>query len=361
MEVYNFCAGPAMLPRAVMRRIHDEFLDYHGIGASIIEVSHKSPMFRDVLDNAIELFRELSGLPDDYYVLFVHGGARMQFSAVPLNIIARSATRLSCYVETGLFAQQARAEGTRYGTTTVVASSADTGFDRIPVVPPYSCPADAAYLHITSNNTVYGTRWNDFPTGFALPLVVDATSDILSRRLDHSQLGITYAGFQKNLGPSSLALVVIRDDLLGHALPETPLLLNYQVYAESQSLYNTPNMFGIYVMALILEWILEQGGLDAVEAVNNAKADLLYRELDRSGFYRPTALEDHRSITNVTFHLRDESLTAKFLEHSAAQGLLALRGHRTVGGVRASIYNGMPMEGVAALVEFMREFERTQG
>jgi phosphoserine aminotransferase len=350
-----------MLPRAVMRRVRDEFLDYHGIGASIIEISHKSPMFRDVLDAAIGLFRELSGLPNDYHVLFVHGGARMQCSAVPLNLIARSATRVSCYTETGFFAQQARKEGARYGTATVVASSADTGFDRIPVVHPDGCPADGAYLHITSNNTVYGTRWNDFPAKCALPFVVDATSDILSRRLDHSQFGITYAGFQKNLGPSSLALVVVRDDLLGHALPETPLLLNYGVYARSQSLHNTPNMFAIYVMALILEWIQKQGGLDAVEAVNNAKAGMLYQELDRSGFYRPTAHQDHRSITNVTFHLREESLTEKFLERSAEQGLLALRGHRSVGGVRASIYNGMPMEGVEALVEFMREFERTEG
>lgn len=354
---YNFSAGPAMLPRTVMRRIRDEFLDYHGIGTSIIEVSHKSAVFRDVLATAVGLFRDVTGLPDNYQVLFVHGGARMQCSAVPLNLIARSATRKSGYVETGFFARQAQQEGARYGTATVVASSADTGFDRIPVLPAGSCTPDAAYLHLTSNNTVYGTRWHTFPANGTVPVVVDATSDILSRRWDYSQFGIVYAGFQKNLGPASLALVVIRDDLLGHALPETPLLLNYEVYTKSQSLHNTPNTFAIYVMTLMLTWIQEQGGLDAVEAVNNAKAQLLYRELDCSDFYLPTAHRDHRSITNITFRLRDESRTAEFVERSAAQGLLALGGHHTVGGIRASIYNGMPLAGVQSLVRFMREFE----
>ncbi|MEO7194182.1 MAG: 3-phosphoserine/phosphohydroxythreonine transaminase, partial [Pseudonocardiaceae bacterium] len=255
--------------------------------------------------------------------------------------------------------RQAQQEGTRYGTATVVASSADTGFDRIPVLSTGSCSPDAAYLHLTSNNTVYGTRWHTFPTDCAPPIVIDATSDILSRRWDYSRFGITYAGFQKNLGPASLALVVIRDDLLGYALPETPLLLNYEVYANSQSLHNTPNTFAIYVMALILQWIQQQGGLDAVEALNKTKADLLYRELDSSDFYLPTAHPDHRSITNITFRLRDESRTTEFVEHSGARGLLALGGHRTVGGVRASIYNGMPLAGVRALIEFMREFERS--
>lgn len=358
---FNFSAGPAMLPGAVMRRVRDEFLDYRGIGVSIIEVSHKSPVFREVRDTAVGLFRAVTGLPEDYHVLFVHGGARMQCSAVPLNLIARSPTRTSGYVETGFFARQAQREGARYGTALVVASSAGTGFDRIPALAADSCPPDAAYLHLTSNNTVYGTRWHTFPTDCTSPLVVDATSDILSRRWDYSRFGIVYAGFQKNLGPASLALVIIRDDLLGHALPETPLLLNYQVYAESRSLHNTPNTFAIYLMALILEWIDQQGGLDAIEAMNNAKADLLYQELDSSDHYLPTAHPDHRSITNITFRLRDESRTAEFVERAAGRGLLALGGHRTVGGVRASIYNGMPMAGVRALVRFMREFARDPG
>ncbi|MGH3669110.1 MAG: 3-phosphoserine/phosphohydroxythreonine transaminase [Pseudonocardiaceae bacterium] len=356
--VYNFSAGPAMLPRSVMKRIRDEFLDFHGTGVSIIELGHKSSPFREVLDTAVALFRELTGLPENYHVLFVHGGARMQCSAVPLNLIARSATRVAGYVETGFFARQAQLEGTRYGSAIVVASGTGTHFDRIPALPPGSCPPDAAYLHITSNNTVYGTRWHTFPAADTSPLVVDATSDILSRRQDFSRCGVVYAGFQKNLGPASLALVIIRDDLLGQALPETPLLLNYELYATNKSLYNTPNTFAIYVLTLMLDWVQHQGGLDAVEAANNMKADLLYRQLDCSDFYVPVAHPDHRSITNVTFRLRDESRTAEFLARSSERGLLALQGHHTVGGVRASIYNGMPVAGVQALVTFMQEFER---
>ncbi len=358
---YNFCAGPATLPRAVMRRVREEFLTHADDGASIIEISHKSPRFTAVLESAVALFRELSGLPDDYHVLFVHGGARMQCSAVPLNLIARSPSRTSGYVETGLFARQARAEGTRYGTATIVASSAGTQFDRIPAVRPQDCPQDAAYVHLTSNNTVYGTRWHDFPRGCPAPLVVDATSDIMSRRLDFSRFGLTYAGFQKNLGPSSLALVLIHDDLLSHALPETPLLLDYTVYARSRSLHNTPNTFALFVLSLFLEWIREQGGMGAVEKANRTKAEVLYRELDRSSLYRPTAHPDHRSVTNITFRLPDEPTTADFLCRAADEGLWGLAGHRTVGGIRASLYNGMPMAGVHALGGFLREYERTRG
>jgi phosphoserine aminotransferase len=358
---YNFSAGPAVMPRPVMQRVREEFLAHLQDGTSVIEISHKSPRFTSLLESTVEMLRDVTGLPEEYHVLFVHGGARMQNSAVPLNLIARSGTRTSGYVETGTFARQAREEGSRYGTATIIACSEDTGFDRIPVMHAEDCPSDAAYMHVVSNNTEYGTRWHDFPQDCPAPLVVDATSDILSRRLDHSQFGITYAGFQKNLGPSSLALVIIRDDLLGSALPQTPLLLNYGVYARSRSLHNTPNTFAIYVLSLILEWIRGQGGLDAVEKTNIDKADMLYRELDGSGFYRPIAHRDHRSITNITFRFADESMTAGFLSYAAAQGLAGLAGHRVAGGVRASIYNGMPVDGVSTLVDVMREFERTQG
>ncbi len=360
MTTYNFSAGPATLPRSVMRTIHDELLDYHGTGVSIIEMGHRTPSFQAVMDTAQRLFRDLTGLPDDFHVLFVHGGARMQFSAVPLNLIARSPSRLSGHVETGYFAQRAREEAERYGPTLVLASSADTDFDRIPDVAPASCPAEAAYVHITSNNTVYGTRWRELPTGLPVPVVVDATSDLMTRRLDLARCGIVYAGFQKNLGPSSLALVVVRDDLLGHALPETPHLLDYGVYAKSGSMANTPNTFAIYVMSLMMQWVVDQGGLGAVEAMSSAKAELLYAALDRSELYLPTAHSAHRSVTNVTFRLRDESRTAAFLEQSARRGLLALQGHFSVGGLRASIYNGMPMEGVEALVGFLEDFEQSR-
>lgn len=344
-----------------MDRVREEFLAHRSDGTSVIEISHKSPRFTTLLESTVEMLRDVTGLPPGYHVLFVHGGARMQCSAVPLNLIARSGTRTAGYVETGTFARQAREEGSRYGAASVIACSADTGFDRIPVVRAEDCPQDAAYLHLVSNNTEYGTRWQDFPEDCPAPLVADATSEILSRRLDHSKFGITYAGFQKNLGPSSLALVLIRDDLLGSALPQTPLLLNYSVYVKSHSLHNTPNTFAIFVLYLILEWIRDQGGLEAIEKTNIAKADLLYRELDCSAFYRPTAYRDHRSITNITFRLADESMTADFLSYAAAQGLAGLAGHRVLGGVRASIYNGMPTVGVSVLVDVMREFERTRG
>ncbi|WP_078897744.1 3-phosphoserine/phosphohydroxythreonine transaminase [Streptomyces rimosus] len=358
---YNFSAGPATLPRPVARRVREEFAAHAGDGASIIEISHKHPRFSGVLDTAVTLYREVTGLPEDHHVLFVHGGARMQCAAVPLNLIGRSPTRTAGYAVTGLFAQQAQREGARYGTAAIVADSQDTGFDRIPEVTARHCPPDAAFLHLTSNNTVYGTRWNDFPRDCPAPLVADATSDILSRRLDHGRFGIVYAGFQKNLGPSSTALVTVRDDLLGHALPETPRLLDYSVYAAAKSLDNTPNTFAVFVLSLTLEWIRDQGGLAAVERTNLAKARLLYEELDRTAFYRPTAHPDHRSVTNIVFRLADESLTGEFLARAQEEGFLGLAGHRLVGGVRASVYNGMPQEGVQALADFLREFARVRG
>lgn len=360
MQTWNFSAGPATLPRPVIRQAQEELLDYRGTGVSIIEISHRSPEFLEVMDTATTLFRKVTGVPEEYHLLFVHGGARMQFSAVPLNLIGRSKARLCCYVETGLFARQAREEAARYGEAMVIASSAASGFDRIPDIAPDAWPEGAAYLHLTTNNTAYGTRWNTLPEGFPAPLVADATSDLLSRRTDLSRFGITYAGFQKNLGPSSLALVIVREDLLGHALPETPLLLDYRTYADSGSLHNTPNTFAIYVMSLMMRWIEEQGGLAAVEATNETKATLLYRELDRTGFWVPRARPEHRSATSVTF-AASGSLSSAFLKESMDHRLLGLQGHRTVGGLRACLYNGMPIEGVAALVELMRDFESRRG
>jgi phosphoserine aminotransferase len=361
MPTFNFSSGPAMLPRPVLRQIHDELLDFQGTGVSIIELSHRTPTFAAVMDTATRLFRQLTGLPDDYHVLFVHGGARMQFSAVPLNLIGRSPSRLSAHVETGYFSQRAREEALRYGPATILATGEASDFDRIPDVAAGRCPPDAAYVHITSNNTVYGTRWSEIPSGLPVPVVVDATSDLMCRRLDLARCGVVYAGFQKNLGPASLALVVVRDDLLGHALPETPQLLDYAFYARTGSLGNTPNIFAIYVMSLMMRWVADQGGLQAVEAGNRAKAELLYQAIDRSGLYVGTAHTDHRSTANVTFRLRDESLTSAFLAGSEQRRLLGLRGHFSVGGLRASLYNGMPMEGVEALVCFLEEFERTGG
>ncbi|NBE53290.1 3-phosphoserine/phosphohydroxythreonine transaminase [Streptomyces sp. YC537] len=360
-HAYNFCAGPATLPRPVATRIREEFLAHAEDGASVVEISHKGPRFAGILETVETLFRRLCALPENHHLFFMHGGARMQCSAVPLNLIGRSTTRTAGYVETGLFAQQASREGARYGTAKTVASSVATAFDRIPSVRERDCPQDAAFIHLTSNNTVYGTRWNTFPRDLPAPLVADATSDILSRSIDHTQFGVVYAGFQKNLGPSSMALVTVRDDLIGQALPRTPRLLDYAVQAETRSLDNTPNTFAVFVLSLVLEWIRDQGGLASVERSNEAKAGLLYGELDRSSFYRPTAHPEHRSITNIVFRLADDSLTGEFVALAESEGLFGLAGHRTVGGVRASVYNGMPEDGVRALAGFLREFERLRG
>ena len=350
-----------MLPEPVMLRIKDEFLDYGGIGASIIEISHRSKEFDLIVDEAISLFRELVSLPPEFTVLFIAGGARMQFSAVPMNLIARTPSRKALYVESGVFSANAAQDAVPYGQIEVIASSRATGFDRVPEVPAGKIDQDAAYLHITTNNTVYGTRWNRFPDAGRVPLVGDSTSEILSRVIDYSRFGLIYAGMQKNLGPSGTAIVAVRKDLMGTALPQTPTLLNYATMDESHSMLNTPGTFNIYVAWLVLQWVKEQGGVAEMERRNNQKSALLYDCLDQSKFYKPIAQRDHRSTMNVTFTFPSEELTGKFLKQADQEGLYALKGYRTASGVRASIYNAMPLEGVRALVSFMNEFERTAG
>jgi phosphoserine aminotransferase len=348
-----------MLPEAVMIRIQEEFLNYGGLGASVIEISHRSKDFEAIINGAIGLFRELTGLPENYSVLFVHGGGRMQFSAVPLNLAAPS--RKALYVETGVFSGNAIKDAAALADVKVIASSQATGFDRIPDIAPQMVDQDAAYLHITTNNTVYGTRWNRFPETGAVPLVGDATSEILSRVVDYSRFGVMYAGLQKNLGPSGTAIVVIRKDLLGHAVPTCPLLLNYASVDKANSLGNTASTFNIYVAWRVLQWIKETGGLAAMEQRNNEKAKLLYDCLDASSFYKPIVQKEHRSTMNVTFHLPSQELLDGFLKQAGKEKLYALKGYRSVGGIRASIYNAMPLEGVQALVSYMKEFERTNG
>lgn len=360
-KVYNFGAGPAMLPEPVMEKIRDEFLDYAGMGVSVIEISHRSKQFIAILEEAQALFRELTGLPQNYKILFMHGGARMQFAALPLNLAGRVPGKKALYVESGNFAGLAIKDAAPYADVKVVASSAATNFDRIPELDPALIEPDAAYLHITSNNTLYGTRWNAFPDSGEVPLVADMTSEILSRVIDYSRFGVVFAGLQKNLGPSGMAAVIIRDDLLGHADPQTPLLLNYSQCAKDNSLTNTTNTFAVYAIKLVLEWQKQQGGVAALEARNAEKAGVLYGVLDGSGFYRGVAQPEHRSQMNVTFRLPNEELEQRFVDEAEAQGLYALAGHRNVGGIRASIYNPMPLAGVQALAEFMAEFERRNG
>ena len=360
-RVYNFSPGPAMLPEAVMVQVQEEFLNFAGLGASIIEISHRAKEFERVAEEARSLFRELTSLPADYTVLFVHGGGRMQFSAVPMNLIGRSPSKKSLYVETDVFSSNAIQDAAPYGEITVIASSKANGFDRVPEISLSDVDQDAAYLHITTNNTVYGTRWNQFPETGQVPLIGDSTSEILSRVVDYSRFGVVYAGMQKNVGPSGTAIVVVRKNLLGAALPETPPLLNYATVDKNRSLLNTPSTFNIYVAKLVLGWIKGQGGVAEIERRNNHKAALLYGCMDSSGFYRGIAQREHRSMMNVTFKLPSDELADRFVKQAEAQGLYALKGYRSVGGIRASLYNAMPVEGAEALVAFMQEFERASG
>jgi phosphoserine aminotransferase len=285
----------------------------------------------------------------------------MQFSAVALNLIGRLEANKAVYIETGNFAGKARKEASRYGDVQIGASSKETNFDRIPDFDGASLGSDISYAHITSNNTLYGTRWQRFPVTGQVPLVADMTSEFMSRKLDISSFGLIYAGLQKNLGPSGLAVVIIREDLLGHALPYTPSLLDYKVYADNHSMSNTTNTFAIYMMSLVLAWLRDEGGVEAIERRNEEKAALVYNAIDATDFYRGTAHPDHRSIMNVTFNLTDDSLLDAFLKEANEHGLYALKGHRDVGGARASIYNAMPTAGCQALADFMADFERRHG
>jgi len=356
--VYYFGAGPAKLPRPVLEQIQEEFMDFANMGSSIIEISHRSKQFDDLLCETDELFKELVSLPDNYKVLYVHGGASMQFSAIPMNLLPLKPAQKALYFESGNFARLSKEEAEKFGDIKVIASSADTNYDRIPGFDPADLDPEASYAYMTSNNTIFGTRWQSFPDTGEIPLVVDATSELLSREMDFSKFGLIFAGAQKNLGPAGMAMVVIREDLLGHAMEKTPKLLNYSIYDKKHSLANTNNTFAIYVINLVLKWLKGQGGVAAIEKINEAKAAHLYKLVDNSAFYTGHAQPAHRSIMNVTFNLPTAELLELFLEQSTDAGLTALKGHRSVGGARASIYNAMPMEGIVALADFMKDFER---
>jgi len=357
-KVFNFGAGPAMLPESVMQQIREEWLDFSGMGVSIIEISHRAKEFEQVLLKAQDDFRKLTNLPENYKILFIHGGARMQFSALPLNLARRSESKKFLYVETGNFAKLANKYATPFCDVKVIASSADTNYDRIPEITPEMVDQDAAYLHITTNNTIYGSRYNSFPETGAVPLIADQTSEILSRVVDYSKFGCIYAGLQKNLGPSGTAIVVIREDLLGQAAEQTPTLLNYTQADKDNSLTNTANTFAIYTTGLVLQWLLDQGGVAEIEKRNEAKAKVLYDLIDSSDYFRGVILPEYRGTMNVSFNLPSADLEAQFLKEAGAAGLYALKGHRSVGGIRASIYNAMPMAGVETLANFMQDFAK---
>ena len=353
-RVYNFAAGPAALPLEVLNRVREDLPVCRDTGMSVMEMSHRSKAFEEILGEAQRLFSELLNVPDDYHVLFVQGGATLQFSMIPLNLMRRSGK--ADYVVTGLSAQKAAEEAQKFGSVSVAASSEDRRFAYIPELNSEAFDLDADYVHITANNTVYGTRFTSLPRTGA-PLAADMSSNILSEVVDVSRFGLIYAGAQKNIGPSGLCVVVVRKDLVGFAPNRTPAMLDYRTYADSGSLYNTPPTFSIYVAKLVFEWLKSKGGVAAMEKINREKAAILYEFLDGSSLFKGVADREFRSFMNVTFTLPNEELTAAFLSEASAAGLVNLKGHRAVGGVRASIYNAMPAEGVAALTNFMKRFE----
>ena len=358
-RIHNFSAGPAVLPVPVLEEAQRDLIALPGVGMSVLEISHRSKTFEGILARTEQDLRALGHLPANYKVLFLQGGASMQFSMVPLNLLTPGAT--ADYLVTGGWAQKAVKEAQRVGTVNIAATTESDNFSRLPGPAEIKLTPGAAYVHLTTNNTLFGTEWPAEPAVGDAPLVADTSSDMFSRPIDVSKYGLIYAGAQKNLGPSGVTLVIIREDLLARSQKSLHTMLNYAVHAENGSMYNTPPCFGIYLMGLVMKWGLAQGGLDAINAVNTRKAGKLYAEIDRSGFYRGTADKASRSRMNITFRLPNEDLEKTFVKESTAAGLDGLKGHRSVGGMRASIYNAFPEAGIDALVAFMQEFEKKNG
>lgn len=358
-RVFNFSAGPAMLPEPVLEQAQAELLNWKASGMSVMEVSHRSAEFVELAERSEQTLRELLGISDDYHVLFLSGGATLQFASVPLNLAPAGAT--VDYVLTGSWGKKAAAEAARYAEVNIAADGAATKFTEIPDPSSWKVSDDAAYLHYTPNETIVGVEFHSVPEVSKAPLVADMSSTILSRPVDVSRFGVIYAGAQKNIGAAGIAVLIVRKDLVGNARKETPGVIDYQTMAEGGSMWNTPPTFPWYIAALVFEWIREQGGLEALGERNQRKADKLYAAIDGSSFYANPVRKDCRSWMNIPFTLADSELDKLFLEQSRAAGLTNLKGHRLVGGMRASLYNAMPEEGVDALISFMEEFERKQG
>ena len=356
MAVYNFAAGPAMLPKKVMERAQAEFTNYQNCGSGIMELSHRGKLFQPVIDRAEANIRELLNISDDFAVLFIQGGASMQFCMLAMNLLNGGTAD---YVDTGVWSNKAAKEAKLFGNVNIVASSREAKYDHIPAADTWKRTADAAYMHITSNNTVAGSQYQVMPTPTpGVPMIADMSSDIMTRDFNVNDFGMFYAGAQKNLGPSGVALVVIRKDLAARTVEEkVPTMLRYSTYIENGSMFNTPPTFAIYMLALVTDWLKELGGVAAIEKINNEKAKYLYDFLDTSDFYKTPVAKADRSRMNVVFRTPSEELDAAFVAEAKKNGLTDLKGHRLVGGCRASIYNAMPMEGVQALVEFMKKFE----
>ena len=354
-RVYNFSAGPSMLPLEVLKRAAKEMENCSGTGMSVMEMSHRSSAYKPIIEEAEALLRELMGIPEDYYVLFLQGGASSQFSMIPLNLMNKNGK--ADYVITGQWAKKAFEEGSKYGDCCAVASSKDKTFSYIPKLEKDMFRKDADYVHICFNNTIYGTKYNQIPDTGDVPLIADISSCILSEKLDVTKFAMLYAGAQKNIGPAGLTVVIIRKDLVGNARDITPTMFNYQIHADNGSMYNTPPTYPIYICKLVLEWIKEMGGVEKIGEINRKKANILYDYLDSSDFFKGTVVKEDRSLMNVPFLAPSDELNKKFIAEATAKGFVNLAGHRTVGGMRASIYNAMPIEGVEALVSFMKKFE----
>ena len=354
-RVYNFSAGPSMLPVPVLERAASELMCYGDSGMSVMEMSHRSPVYEKIIADAEAKLRELMNIPDNYKVLFLQGGASTQFAAVPLNLIGR--TGKADYIVSGQFSGKAYKEAQKMGyDVKCIATSKDTNFDRIPVVTKDMISPDASYVHICFNNTIYGTKYSYIPDTGDIPLVADMSSCIISEPVDVTKFGVIYAGAQKNMAPAGVTLVIVREDLLEYGDPKMPSMLDWKLMAENGSMYNTPPCYSIYVAGLVYDWILSLGGLDTMKEMNEKKAAVLYDYLDSQDYYIAPVQKDSRSLMNVTFVTGNEEIDKKFPKEAAAAGLVNLKGHRSVGGMRASIYNAMPLAGVEALVEFMKKF-----
>ncbi|NMP36873.1 MAG: 3-phosphoserine/phosphohydroxythreonine transaminase [Clostridiales bacterium] len=358
-RVYNFSAGPSMLPEEVLKKAAAEMLDYEGSGQSVMEMSHRSKVYDGIIKGAEALLRELMNIPDNYKVLFLQGGASTQFAAIPLNFM--NGNKKADFIITGQWAKKAYEEAAKYGEARAVASSKDKTFSYIPKTTAADFDKDADYVHICLNNTIYGTIYHELPDTGNVPLFADISSCFLSEPLDVTRFGLLFGGAQKNVAPAGLTIVIVREDLLGNARDITPTMLNYKIMADNDSLYNTPPCYTIYICKLVLEWIKQLGGLEAMRERNIKKANLLYDYLDNSKMFRGTVVKEDRSLMNVPFVTDSDELNDKFVKEATAAGFVNLKGHRTVGGMRASIYNAMPVEGVEKLVEFMREFEKNNG
>jgi phosphoserine aminotransferase len=357
-RVYNFNPGPATLPLPVLEQVKFELLNYKGEGLSVLEMSHRSKGFENIINNAVASTKKVMGFGDDFSVLFLQGGATGQFAAVPLNLAQRNKPLL--YVNSGSWSKKAISEAKKLGyEVKVIASSEKSNFNYIST--DLDIDQNASYLHITSNNTIFGTQWHQYPDTGAIPLIVDMSSDLYCRKINPDDFGLIYAGAQKNAGPAGVTVVIIRNDLMKRCHDDIPTIFNYEIYSEKNSLYNTPNCFGIYVVGLVMDWILSEGGIENVEKINKNKAELLYNILDSSDFYRPTVEINSRSIMNITYRLPNEELEKQFISEATNAGLVGLKGHRSVGGIRASIYNAMPLEGVRTLNAFMKDFEIKNG